>query len=734
MLRIFIIASFILIVSVTQLNAEESAVMLEYKLKEGDQATFKMNMGITMSGTALPGKINMVMEAKSTRIITQVAEDGLFNLIEISHVEIIQAKTNDVNMVNDIPATERDNWRISRGKISKDGRFVETPGTPNYSMPFDFSKSLLSSASLPDKPVKIGSSWVQSGKEKAIGPSVTYTLLGFETRNGYECAKIKGDMIGTLNMEGANVVIEKAGSTIYFALKEGMEVGVTLAAKMQMEAVGQKMAMDLNMDTQIQNTKWLTPENLKNTVNSLELLESGLNQLRGKEYDNAKTTFEEFLSKYKDSSFYGDVEKLMAKTNEPLMDKFRKLREQGNLEEMLKLAKESIKNNTEKRMILQELYWAYMQYNRIYELVPVFGKLVEENPNDTVLLNLLGQAYSNQNDYVKAIGIFEKAETLDPNDADIQSNLGGTYMTQGMQEKAIVSFKKALKLQPSMTFLYPQLAKAYFVIGKTDEALKLADELKQSIEKQEIPMDQAYAQVNLGDIYMAINHYDEAIEAFKKAVELDTNEMNARYFKEKLAQAYEGAGKPELAMEIRQTIPQNVTPMPSNEKIAPPFVLRDLENKEVKLSDFKGKAVILNFFATWAPQCKKQIAVLEELQKQYKEKEIVIIGVSVDRGGVDTIKSYIEKQKISYPIVISTQEMLDAYGEAMGKKIKELPTTLIINREGRIDFIQPGYLDKAVIENYIANLIGLATPVVPAERPKELKPTVRPGVPTELPE
>ena len=138
--------------------------------------------------------------------------------------------------------------------------------------------------------------------------------------------------------------------------------------------------------------------------------------------------------------------------------------------------------------------------------------------------------------------------------------------------------------------------------------------------------------------------------------------------------------------------------------VAPSFTLKNLDGGNVSLADYKGKVVILNFFATWAPPCIKEIPILKELHKQYKEQELTVIGVSVDRGDMDLVRAFVKKQKITYPIVMSTQEMLDAYSAAIGGKIQQLPTTLVIDNNGRIQekyLGYQGYQDKSILEAQI---------------------------------
>ena len=89
---------------------------------------------------------------------------------------------------------------------------------------------------------------------------------------------------------------------------------------------------------------------------------------------------------------------------------------------------------------------------------------------------------------------------------------------------------------------------------------------------------------------------------------------------------------------------------------APAWKLNGLDGKAVQSSDFKGKVVVFNFWATWCPPCVKEIPDFIEVQKEFKEKGVVFIGVSVDRPAAEKkttakVKAFVEKMKINYPIV-----------------------------------------------------------------------------------
>ncbi len=140
-------------------------------------------------------------------------------------------------------------------------------------------------------------------------------------------------------------------------------------------------------------------------------------------------------------------------------------------------------------------------------------------------------------------------------------------------------------------------------------------------------------------------------------------------------------------------------------KPAPDFALNDLAGKEVKLADFDGKVVILDFWATWCSPCAKEIPHFVELYAEYKEQGLEILGISLDKGGTQMVKSFVQKHKVSYPILMTDAKVRKEYG-----KIRRIPTTFVISREGQIVRQYVGYRDKAVFEADIKALLAGKSP------------------------
>jgi thiol-disulfide isomerase/thioredoxin len=108
------------------------------------------------------------------------------------------------------------------------------------------------------------------------------------------------------------------------------------------------------------------------------------------------------------------------------------------------------------------------------------------------------------------------------------------------------------------------------------------------------------------------------------------------------------------------------------------FTLQDLNGKTVKLSDFKGKPVLIDFWATWCPPCRASIPGIEKLHKTYSGRGLVVLGVSLDQGGWDSVKSFATEAGITYTVLKGTDDIASQY------QVRTIPMLVIMDKEGKI--------------------------------------------------
>jgi len=135
-------------------------------------------------------------------------------------------------------------------------------------------------------------------------------------------------------------------------------------------------------------------------------------------------------------------------------------------------------------------------------------------------------------------------------------------------------------------------------------------------------------------------------------------------------------------------------------QLAPDFALRDINGKIVKLSDYKGKLVAVNFWATWCPSCRWEIPGFVNVQEKFRDRGFVILGICKEIDNDSGVKEFARQNNINYPVLFSTSKMESAYGG-----IRAIPTTFIISTEGFILLKGVGGIDEKeftkVIEYYL---------------------------------
>ncbi len=147
-----------------------------------------------------------------------------------------------------------------------------------------------------------------------------------------------------------------------------------------------------------------------------------------------------------------------------------------------------------------------------------------------------------------------------------------------------------------------------------------------------------------------------------------------------------------LTRNVSGAVPGSESGKANARRMAPDFVLADASGKPVKLSELRGKVVLLNFWATWCAPCAAEIPWFIEFQNTYESSGLTTLGVSLDEDGWIAVKPYIDAHKIDYRVMVGNDDVAQLYGAG------SLPTTFIIDKSGRIAATHIGLCSKSEYE------------------------------------
>jgi len=142
-------------------------------------------------------------------------------------------------------------------------------------------------------------------------------------------------------------------------------------------------------------------------------------------------------------------------------------------------------------------------------------------------------------------------------------------------------------------------------------------------------------------------------------------------------------------------------------KPAPEFALKDADGKTVHLSGYKGKVVLLDFFATWCGPCKIEIPWFTEMERKNKDRGFAVLGVSMDDEGWEIVKPFLAELNVNYRVVIGNDATAGMYGG-----VDALPTTFLIDREGRIAAVHVGLASRKDFEDGVEQLLQSSVPAL----------------------
>ena len=164
----------------------------------------------------------------------------------------------------------------------------------------------------------------------------------------------------------------------------------------------------------------------------------------------------------------------------------------------------------------------------------------------------------------------------------------------------------------------------------------------------------------------------------------------------------QGRGRNGPGAEVELESVEKVTVRMLREPIATPaFTATALDGRSISSADWRGKVVLVNFWATWCPPCRAEIPDLIALQEKYRD-HLVVVGIAEDEGSDDDVKHFVAEHKINYPIVISTAELRKIFPAVMA-----LPTTYVLDRDGNLTQKNVGMLNAKEVEAGTRLLAGL---------------------------
>lgn len=149
-----------------------------------------------------------------------------------------------------------------------------------------------------------------------------------------------------------------------------------------------------------------------------------------------------------------------------------------------------------------------------------------------------------------------------------------------------------------------------------------------------------------------------------------------------------------------QPKPQASVKPDGDRRAAPEFSLKDVDGRAVTLAEYKGKVVLLNFWATWCGPCKIEIPWFADFEQKYKDRGFAVLGVAMDEEGWEVVKPYLTESKVNYRVVLGNDSIATLYGG-----VEALPTTFVLDRDGKIASTHVGLVSKSDYENEIMQLL-----------------------------
>ncbi len=133
----------------------------------------------------------------------------------------------------------------------------------------------------------------------------------------------------------------------------------------------------------------------------------------------------------------------------------------------------------------------------------------------------------------------------------------------------------------------------------------------------------------------------------------------------------------------------------------PPFSLKSVQSgKMIDSSEYKDKAVLLTFFATWCPPCRQEAPALVEVQKEYADQGFSVVAISMDQGKIDDVEKFIDEFSVNYPILMGDYDIIQAYGG-----IYTIPTSFLVDKSGNVVKMYQGAVSHSELVKDISSVL-----------------------------